>query len=157
MRFKHRAVDAGLCSYHYHQIWMKVEEQEKTSFITPFGAFYYITMPFGLKNAGAMYQRCIQNYLHEQIGRNVNAYVDDIIVKSHEGSDLLNDLHETFTNLRQYKMKLNPTKCVFVVLAGKLLGFIVSHRGIEANPKKIDAILHMKKSQCVVALSRFVS
>jgi hypothetical protein len=137
---------------------MKVEDQEKTSFITPFGAFCYITMPFGLKNAGATYQRRIQNCLHEQIGRNVHAYVDDIVVKSHKG---------TFANLRRYKMKLNPTKCVFGVPAGKLLGFIVSQRGIEANPEKIEAILQMKKPRCVrdvqklagcvAALSRFVS
>jgi hypothetical protein len=110
----------------YYQIQMKVEDQEKTSFITPFGAFCYITMPFGLKNIGATYHRCIQNCLHEQIGRNVHAYVDDIVIKSHEGSDLLNDFHETFANLRRYKMKLNPTKCVFGVPAGKLLSFIVS-------------------------------
>ena len=66
----------------YHQIKMAPEDQEKTSFITPYGAFCYVVMPFGLKNAGATYQRCIQNCLRSQIGRNVHAYVDDIVIKS---------------------------------------------------------------------------
>ena len=83
---------------------MKKEDQEKTSFITPFGAFCYVSMPFGLKNAGATYQRCIQSCLHEQIGRNVHAYVDDIVIKSQVGQDLISDLEETFTNLRRYKI-----------------------------------------------------
>ena len=96
----------------YHQIKMKEEDQEKTSFITPFGAFSYVSMPFGLKNADTTYQRCIQNCLHEQIGRNVHAYVDDIVVKSQKGRDLIGDLEETFANLRRYNMKLKPTKCV---------------------------------------------
>ena len=75
----------------YHQIKMKKEDQEKTSFITPFGAFCYVSMPFGLKNACATYQRCIQSCLHEQIGRNVHAYVDDIVIKSQVGQDLTSD------------------------------------------------------------------
>ena len=91
-------------------------------------------MPFGLKNAGATYQRCMQNCLHEQIGRNVHVYVDDIAVMSKKKADLLEDLEETFQNLRRYQMKLNPAKCVFGVPVGKLLGFIVSERGIEVNP-----------------------
>jgi hypothetical protein len=110
----------------YHQIRMKVEDQDKTSFITPFGAFCYIMMPFGLKNVGGTYQRCIQECMHEQIGCNVHAYVDDIVVKSQKSQDLISDLQETFTNLRRYKMKVNPTKCVFGMPAIKLLGFIVS-------------------------------
>ena len=151
----------------YHQIKMAPEDQEKTSFITPYGAFCYVSMPFGLKNAGATYQRCIQNCLHEQIGRNVHAYVDDIVVKSKLKTDLIADLTETFTNLRKYRIKLNPEKCVFGVPAGKLLGFIVSERGIEANPEKIKAIEALKKPEnlrdvqrltgCVAALSRFIS
>ena len=102
-------------------------------------------MPFGLKNAGATYQRCIQNCLKSQIGRNVHAYVDDIVIKSQKGDTLIADLAETFDNLRKYQMKLNPTKCVFGVPAGKLLGFIISERGIEANPEKIQAIHNLKK------------
>ena len=93
-------------------------------------------MPFGLKNAGATYQRTMQRCLKEQIGRNVHAYVNDIAVMTHKGFDLISDLRETFDNLWKYKMMLNTLKCVFGVPAGKLLGFIVSHRGIEANPEK---------------------
>ncbi|KAK1664443.1 hypothetical protein QYE76_052602 [Lolium multiflorum] len=84
----------------------------------------------------ATYQRTMQRCLKDQIGRNVHAYVDDIAVMTRKGSDLISDLKETFDNLRRYKMMLNPLKCVFGVPAGKLLGFIVSHRGIEVNPEK---------------------
>ena len=93
---------------------MAVKDQEKTAFITLFGAFCYVSMPFGLKSAQATYQRCVQNCLHNQIGRNVHAYVDDIVVKSREKETLIDDLKETFDNLRVYKMMLNPAKCVFV-------------------------------------------
>ena len=89
---------------------MASEDQEKTSFITPYGAFCYASMPFGLENAGATYQWCIQNCLHDQIGRNVHAYVDDIVVKSKTKADLIADLTETFNNLRRYNMRLNPEK-----------------------------------------------
>src|SRR4051794_13358763 len=102
-------------------------------------------MPFGLKNAGATNHRTMQKCVNEQIGRNVHAYVDDIAVMTKKSSDLISDLRETFDSLRMYKMMLNPLKCVFGVPAGKLLGFIVSHRGIEVNPEKIKAILNIKR------------
>ena len=102
-------------------------------------------MPFGPKSAQATYQRCVQNCLHNQIGRNVHAYVDDIVVKSRKEVTLIADLKETFDNLRVYKMMLNPAKCVFGVPAGKLLGFLVSNSGIEANPEKIKAIISFFK------------
>ena len=133
---------------------MAVEDQEKTAFITPFGAFCYVSMPFGLKSAGATYQRCIQNCLHSQIGRNVHAYVDDIVIKTRREETLLEDLKETFDNLRVYQMKLNPTKCVFGVPAGKLLGFLVSERGIEANPDKIEAVTSLGKPTNVNQVQR---
>ena len=108
-------------------------------------------------------QRC----LHDQLGRNVEAYVDDIIIKSRVKEDLISDLSETFTNLRRFRWKLNPGKCVFGVPSGKLLGFIVSYRGIEANPEKLKDIFRMnsptklkdvqKLTGCMAALSRFVS
>src|SRR5204863_8733944 len=116
----------------YHQVSLAESNHIKTSFITPFGAYCYITMPFGLKNAGATYQRAIQRCLHDQLGRNVEAYVDDVVIKSQVKEDLLSNLSETFENLRRFKWKLNPKKCVFGVPSGKLLDFIVSHRGIEA-------------------------
>ena len=93
-------------------------------------------MPFGLKNAGATYQRLVNRMFNNQIGRNVEVYVDDMLVKSKEEEDHLDDLKETFNTLRQYIMKLNPSKCAFGVSSGKFLGFMVSQRGIEANPKK---------------------
>src|SRR5215216_6852938 len=115
----------------------QLKDQEKTSFITPFGAFCYVSMPFGLKSAQVTYQCCVQDCLHSQIGCNVHAYVDDIVVKSRKKETLLDDLKETFDNLRVYKMMLNPDKCGFGVPAGKLLDFLVLERGIEANPEKI--------------------
>ena len=90
----------------------------------------------------------MQNCLHNQIGRNVHAYVDDIVVKSREEETLVTDLKETFDNLQVYKMMLNPTKCVSGVPASKLLGFLVSNRGIEANPKKIKATTALAKPAC---------
>src|SRR3954464_10723247 len=151
----------------YHQIKMRKSDQLATSFTTPYVTFCYVTMPFGLKNAGATYQRTMQRCLHNQIGRNVHAYMDDIAVMSKKSNDLISDLKETFDNLRKYNMMLNPKKCVFGVPAGKLLGFIVSQRGIEVNPEKIKAILNINRSTClkdiqrltgcVAVVSRFIS
>jgi hypothetical protein len=102
-------------------------------------------MTFGLKNAGATYQKAIQKCLKTQIGKNVEAYVDDVVVQSTEEDKLNADLTETFANLREFQWKLNPTKCVFGVPSGLLLGFMVGHRGIEAIPAKIVAIRKMAK------------
>jgi hypothetical protein len=129
----------------YNQIRMKVEDEEKTAFITPYGVFCYMTMPFGLKNAGATYQRCMQACLHDQIGENVQVYVDDIVVKTRKEATLLEDLRQTFANLNRYSIKLNPLKCVFGIPAGQLLGYLISERGIEANPEKIQALLAMQE------------
>jgi len=125
------------------------------------------TMSFGLKNAGATYQRAIQLCFTNQLHRNVEAYVDDVVVKTKEFDSFIPDLEETFNSLRSFRWKLNPTKCVFGVPSGKLLGFIVSHRGIEANPEKINAIMNMeaptsikdvqKLTECMAALNRFLS
>ena len=102
----------------YNQIRMKVEDEDKTAFITPYDVYCYTTMPFGLKNAGATYQRMMQNCLKEQIGHNVQVYVDNIVIKTKEEDTLLEDLHETFANLNRYQIKLNPKTCVFGVPAG---------------------------------------
>jgi Reverse transcriptase (RNA-dependent DNA polymerase). len=125
--------------YGYHQIRM-AREDEKTTIITPVGTFCYTTMPFGLKNAGPTFQRMTRITLSNQIGRNVEPYVDDLVVKTRHQDTLLQDLAETFDSLRSTRVKLNPDKCVLGVPAGKLLGFLVSSRGIEANPEKIRAI-----------------
>ncbi|XP_027182223.1 uncharacterized protein LOC113780640 [Coffea eugenioides] len=127
----------------YHQIGMSEEDQEKTAFYTDRGTYCYTTMPFGLKNAGATYQRLINRLFKNQIGRNVEAYVDDILVKSLTTSASLSDMREVFGVLRDSRMKLNPKKCVFGVTSGKFLGYLVSRRGIEANPDKVKAIQDM--------------
>ena len=121
----------------YNQIKMDEANQEKTSFITSQGLFCYKVMPFSLKNAGATYQRLVNNMFRSQIGRNVEVYVDDMLVKSLDEEKHLDDLRETFDTLRRHQMKLNPSKCAFGVSSGKFLGFMVSQRGIEANPDKI--------------------
>jgi hypothetical protein len=97
-------------------------------------------MAFGLKNGGATYQKCIHIILEPQIGRNIEAYIDDVVVKSKKRGDLLDDLKETFDNLRKYNMILNPKKCVFGVSLEKLLGYMLSSRGIDVNLKKVEAI-----------------
>ena len=123
---------------------MDESDQEKTSFITSQGLFCYKVMPFGLKNAGATYQRLVNHMFHPQIGRNVEVYVDDMLVKSLDEDKHLDDLQETFDTFRWYNMKLNPSECAFGVLSDKFLGFMVSYRGIEVNPDKIQAILNME-------------
>ena len=94
-------------------------------------------MPFNLKNAGATYQRLVNHMFRPQIGRNVEVYVNDMLMKSIDEGSHLDDLQETFETLRRYKMKLNSSKCAFGVSSRKFLGFMVSQRGIEANPDKI--------------------
>jgi hypothetical protein len=131
------------CYSGYHQIALKVSDQDKTAFITPHGIYYNTTMTFGLKNAGATYQKAIHKCLGSQIDKNVEAYVDDVVVKTTIKDNLISDLAETFANLRIYRWKLNPEKCVFSVPSGKLLGFMVSYCGIKANPTKVDAIHRM--------------
>nr|AAN08656.1 putative gag-pol precursor [Oryza sativa Japonica Group]AAP53354.1 retrotransposon protein, putative, Ty3-gypsy subclass [Oryza sativa Japonica Group] len=123
-------------------------------------------MPFGLKNAGATYQHMVQRCFSTQIGRNVEAHVDDVVVKTKQKDDLIADLEETFASIRAFRMNLNPEKCTFGVPSGKLLGFMVSRRGIQASPEKINDILNMKppssqkdvqkSTVCMAALSRFV-
>ena len=110
----------------YNQIKMAEEDQEKIAFITSQGLYCYKVMPFGLKNAGATYQRLVNKMFSKQIGRNMEVYVDDMLVKSKEELTHLDDLRETFATLKQYQMKLNLGKCVFGVALGKFLGFMVS-------------------------------
>ena len=124
-------------------------------------------MPFGLKNAGATYQRLVNKMFQVQIGWNMEVYVDDILVKSTRSRNHTHDLHEAFGMLKQYGMKLNPAKCAFRVPSGQFLGYIVSSKGIEANPKKIQAILEMQSPKMtkqlqqltgrLAALNRFIS
>jgi hypothetical protein len=155
------------CYSGYHQIAIKEENQEKITFITLFGAYCYTMMSFGLKNAGATYHRAIQACFKNQLNKNVEAYMDDVVVKTRNSDTLIVDLEETFASLREYQWKLSPNKCVFGVPSGKLLGFIISHHSIEANPEKISAITNMKAptcikdvrklTECIAALNRFIS
>jgi hypothetical protein len=131
----------------YHQISLAIDDEEKTAFITPFGIFCYTKMAFGLKNGGATYQKYVHTVLEGQIGRNFKAYIDDIVVMSEKRGDLLDDLKETFDNPRKFKMILNPKKCVFGMSSGKLLGYMVSSWGIDANPKKVEAIEELQPAQ----------
>ena len=133
----------------YNQIRMHEANQEKTSFVTSQGLFCYKVMSFGLKNAGATYQRLMNKMFAQQIRRNVQVYVDDMLVKSRREEDHFEDLKETFDTLCSYNVKLNPGKCAFGVMAGKFLGFMASQRGIKANPDKIRAIMEMAPSRNV--------
>jgi hypothetical protein len=124
----------------YNQIKMAEEDEENMAFIMPFGCFCYTARTFGPRNAGATYQRCMQECIASQVDRNIHVYIDDVFVNSKHQGDLLADLAETFTNLRKYNIKLNPQKCTFGIPSGQVLRYVVSKRGIEANPEKIDAI-----------------
>jgi hypothetical protein len=151
----------------YHQISLTVDDEEKIAFITPFEIFCYTKMVIGLKNGGAPYQKCVHTVLEGQIRQNVEAYIDDIVVKSEKHGGLLDDLKETFDNLCKFKMMLNPKKCVFDILSGKLLGYMVLSWGIDANPEKVEAIEKPQPPQnrkeiqkltgMMAALSRFIS
>ncbi|KAL5547002.1 hypothetical protein UlMin_006689 [Ulmus minor] len=151
----------------YNQIRMHQPDQEHTAFLTDQGLYCYKVMPFGLKNAGATYQRLVNKMFKQQIGKTMEVYVDDMLVKSLKADEHINNLREYFEVLREYKMKLNPAKCAFGVTSGKFLGFMVNHRGIEANPVKIQALLDMESPRKVkevqsltgrvAALNRFIS
>ena len=110
----------------YNQIKMAPEDMEKTTFITPWGTFCYKVMPFGLKNAGATYQRAMVTLFHDMIHKEIECYVDDMIAKSHTEEEHLTNLPKLFERLRKFRLRLNPNKCTFGVRSGKLLGFLVS-------------------------------
>ncbi|KAG7559356.1 Integrase catalytic core [Arabidopsis thaliana x Arabidopsis arenosa] len=151
----------------YNQIMMDPEDQEKTSFITDRGTYCYKVMPFGLKNAGATYQRLVNKMSHEHLGKTMEVYIDDMLVKSLKKEDHIKHLEECFEILNQYQMKLNPAKCTFGVPSGEFLGYIVTKRGIEANPNQINAFLNMPSPKNfkevqrltgrIAALNRFIS
>jgi hypothetical protein len=151
----------------FHQIQMSREDRKHTAFVTVDGLYCYVVMPYGLKNALPTFVRAMSKTFGDLIRDKVEVYVDDIVVKTKRGSTLVEDLTLVFDRLRATRTKLNPDKCVFGVSTWKLLGFLVSYRGIEANMEKIKAIEAMrpptrikdvqKITGSLAALSRFIS
>lgn len=153
--------------------WTPIRETTKfvcmrqISFVIERGFYCYRRMPFGLKNASATYQRLVNKIFEDQIGKNMEVYMDDMLVKSIKANNHVDDLEKAFSILQRYKMKLNPTKCAFGVSSGKFLGFIISQRGIEANLEKIKIIQEsvplrninevQKLTRRLAALGRFLS
>jgi hypothetical protein len=146
---------------------MAKEDEEKTSFIAPFGTFCFVRMPEGLKNVGPTFTRMTREVFKPQIGRNIQAYINELIVKSGERANHISALAETFANMRRAGLQLNPEKCIFGVTKGKILGCLISAKRIEANPDKIKAIKEMEETKTkkdiqklngrVAALNRFIS
>ena len=151
----------------YHQIPLALDDQEKTAFVTPVKNYHYKVMPFDLKNAGSTYQRMMTRMFKSQLGKNIEIYIDDMVVKSKMVSDHLGDLGIIFEILRKYKLRLNASNCSFTVGSGKFLGYMVTHRGIEVNPDQIKAINNLqsprnpkevqKLTGMATALNRFIS
>ena len=151
----------------YHQIPLALDDQEKTAFVTLARNYHYKVMPFGLKNAGSTYQRMMTKMFEPQLSKNVEVYIDDIVVKSKLVSEHVMDLTNIFEILREHKLHLNMSKCSFGVGSGKFLGYLVTHRGIEVNPDQIKTINNLqpprnpkevqKLTRMMVTLNRFLS
>jgi hypothetical protein len=128
----------------YNQIRMDPLDAPKTTFLTNAKNYHYEIMSFGLKNASATFQRSMDTNFSQQIGRNLEVYIDDLVAKTKEGRSHTDDLEEILSQVRRYRICLNPAKCSFGVQAGKFLGFLLTRRGIEANPDKCQAIINMR-------------
>ena len=138
-----------------------------TAFVTPIGNYHYKAMPFGLKNVGSTYQRIMTRMFEPQLGKSIEVYIDDMVVKSKVVSEHVGDLEDIFEILRKQKLRLNASKCSFGVGLGKFLGYMVTHRGIEINPNQIKAINSLKPPRnpkevqkltgMTAALNRFIS
>jgi hypothetical protein len=141
----------------YNQIFMAEEDISKMAFICLgfVGLFEWIVMTFGLKNAGATYQRAMNLIFHDLLGI-IEVYIDDIVVKSGSLNSHLADLRLAFEKMRRYGLKMNPLKCAFGVSAGKFLGFIVHEKGVEIDPKKFDSIKKIEAPACKKELQRFL-
>nr|GEZ80524.1 reverse transcriptase domain-containing protein [Tanacetum cinerariifolium] len=128
---------------------MATKDEDKTAFITSQGIFCYTKMPIGLRNAGATYQRLVDKAFHKQIGRNLEAYVDDLVIKSRTKDEIVRDVEETFKTLRGINMKLNPKKCAFGVEEGMFLGYKVNAKGLKVCPDKVDVVLSLPSPKCL--------
>ena len=124
----------------YHQILLALDDQEKIAFVTPIGNYHCKMMPFNLKNAELTYQRMMTKMFESQMGKNIEVYIDNIVVKSKIVSEHIEDLINVFETLRRHKLRLKASKCSFGVGSGKFLGYMVTHRGIKVNPNQIKAI-----------------
>jgi hypothetical protein len=131
------------CFSGYHQIWLRREDEEKTSLITLFDTYYYLGMLEKLCNVGPIFLRMMNAALKDQVGINVLSYVNDIVVASKMKASYISDMTKTFANKHEAKLKLNSDKCVFRVTRGEVHGCLVSTKGIKASPDKIKAILQM--------------
>ena len=127
----------------YNQIKTAHKDMTKTIFTTEWGIYYYTVMPFGLKNAGATYQRMATTLLHDMMHNEIEVYVDDMILKPKGSEGHIINLRKFFEMIKESTLKLNSQKCTFGVTAGKLLGFLVSDRGTEIDPSKIKVMLEM--------------
>ena len=112
----------------YHQIALAAEDQEKTTFISPDTNYHYTVMPFGLKNAGATYQRMMTRMFKDKIGCTVEVYIYDMVVKSKREMQHIGDLREVFEVFRKHKLRLNANKCAFRVRVGKFLGYLITNQ-----------------------------
>ena len=128
----------------YHQIPLTLDDPEKTAFVTPTGNYHYKVIPFGLKNVGSTYQRIMTKIFEPQLGKSIEVYIDNMVVKSKMVSEHVKDLGNIFKILRKHKLHLNASKCSFSVGSGKFLGYMVTHRGIEINPDQIKAIYSLQ-------------
>ena len=151
----------------YHQIPLALDDQEKTAFVTPIRNYHYKVMLFGLKNAGSIYQKMMTRMFESQLRKNIEIYIDDMVVKSNVVSKHLGDLGDILEVLRKYKLRLNASKCSFGVGSGKFLGYMVTHRGIKVNPDQIKVINNLQSPRkpkevqkligMAAALNRFIS
>ena len=117
----------------YHQIPLALDDQERTTFVTPIGNYYYKLMSFGLKNVRDTYQRMMTRMFEPQLGKSIEIYMDDMVVKSKLESEHINDLSNIFEILRRHKLQLNAFKCSFGIGSGKFLGYMVTYHGIRVN------------------------
>lgn len=140
----------------FQQILMEPSSQQDTSFITPTCIYYYITIPFGLKNTRATYQILVKKMFKHQLGKTMEVYIDDMVVKFMKAKNHIHYLEEAFNILDQLNMKLNPSKCHFGVKVGKLLGYRVTKRGIEASPKQSRAIINLQSVSFKKDVERFI-
>ena len=127
----------------YHHIPLVLNNQEKTTFVTPIGNYHYKVMPFNLKNTGSTYQRMMTRMFEPQLGKSIEVYVDNMVVKSKMVSEHVGDLKAIFDILRKHKLRLNASKCSFGVGFGKFLGYMVTHGRIEVSPKQVKTIQNL--------------